>query len=747
MLHDDSLINKPFDSSIPTDIEADSFSSPSVDSKSIELVKKGKAGQRYAFVGWYKKPRWHIRFRPGYDFDVDSNMLENAKKLFGEGNYVVADEKISGIVHKTLEIQITAEEPGLVGIDKDTPKIFKIAGSFFKISDESFLWINRSTANINISRKNELALCCFTFEKTKFDFKHPKYTLDYHLMRSLDEKNFKSIAENTTPIIGGKIIIYNDESLKENCYSFDIANEWDKIAEMKAGPEKNKIIHDMLMRTIYIASGIEPDKDGDGYEAIVLRTLKIAKSENIILNLEYIPPGFDTQSSETALSLAAKRGYKNLVKILIDHGSNVCCVTEKDETLPPYAIEHYIKKNEEFIRAVLDNKIPIDQPNSDNLTLLYMATMQQDQILIYKLLEKNANVNLKSNGDTLLLKAIQQNNDSLIDLFLSHSADPNLSASNDLTPLLLAVKNKNVTLIEKLLKHGAKPDPIDAKGITPLHQAILSGDLESVKLLLRYGANPNASSNNITPLEQAIILNNQSIIDVLLKAKADPNLTTPSGTTPLALAAKQVNIDVLLALLEAKANPNTVINEGQTLLHIATANGNLKMVQYLIKRKASIMLEDKDGNTPLSIAMENGHDNIIKELLNAVTFSKESFDKGYKSLEKLVKELRHLEKKFQSAIPFEATQALLKELNTLISTAYKNYANIKDDKRQTNAENNLKESIRLLLKNPNTEIIKFADTNFLSGQKKSTTLKQALTEIIFQSPLNDSFLPKWSSFG
>ncbi|MBV8802974.1 MAG: ankyrin repeat domain-containing protein, partial [Gammaproteobacteria bacterium] len=268
--------------------------------------------------------KWHIRLRPGYPFTIDAKTAEDAQKRFSN-RYVIAEQTNIGIVHRKVEKQVTEKEPLLFRPDEMNPRIFQEAGSFWKLKDGKILWINRSTANTNINKKNELALSCFAFSPKKFDFSRPAYTNEFHLRRSSAEDFFCPMANTVTVQLGGNEAIFY--SATADCYSFNIAKEWQIICEMKEGPEKILLIQEKLMRTIYISAGIDPDKDNDGLLPLIKNALKVANEEKISLNLDEIPQGFDKKNG-TALEMAIKKGYIDVALLLIDNGAsiNLSCI-------------------------------------------------------------------------------------------------------------------------------------------------------------------------------------------------------------------------------------------------------------------------------------------------------------------------------------------------------------------------------------------------------------------------------------
>ena len=97
----------------------------------------------------------------------------------------------------------------------------------------------------------------------------------------------------------------------------------------------------------------------------------------------------------------------------------------------------------------------------------------------------------------LSLAAFFERHDVVIFLLARH-ADPNAHSKNriNITPLHSAVDRRDQTLVEILLSHGADPNAAEFLGGTPLHTAAMVGMESIVQLLVRHGANTNLKMND-----------------------------------------------------------------------------------------------------------------------------------------------------------------------------------------------------------------------------------------------------------
>lgn len=112
------------------------------------------------------------------------------------------------------------------------------------------------------------------------------------------------------------------------------------------------------------------------------------------------------------------------------------------------------------------------------------------------------------------------------------------------TPLSLSLwAYNNKKMVELLLTHGADPNVVLSYGVTPILRAVQRNLPEDVVLLLANNANPNVDYSNSTPLIQAVIRDERPIVLILLANGADPNLRDTAGHTPLYYAEYPPNSD------------------------------------------------------------------------------------------------------------------------------------------------------------------------------------------------------------
>lgn len=129
-------------------------------------------------------------------------------------------------------------------------------------------------------------------------------------------------------------------------------------------------------------------------------------------------------------------------------------------------------------------------------------------------------------GDRAIHYACKNNNNEIVKILLSASAEVNVYSYSKFTPLHIAAKIKNVTILSDLLKAKADVNACTNANATPLTLAATSKDFESVKLLLDSKADPNIQNKPLafTPLHIATSFRCDKIVDLLLQSGAKIHL-------------------------------------------------------------------------------------------------------------------------------------------------------------------------------------------------------------------------------
>ena len=201
---------------------------------------------------------------------------------------------------------------------------------------------------------------------------------------------------------------------------------------------------------------------------------------------------------------------------------------------------------------------------SDESTLLE-ASRNGETGTVRELLEAGTDPNAtRDDGWTPLMLAAMNGNEEIIDLLLSHKADPNKGETEYGTAVATAavtpvVEEKvSLQILRKLLDGGADVDSQNGVGMTPLFYAAREGKPEVVKMLVKSGANINHQDvRNWTPLFMAIISEDAEIVSYLLREGANPHTKNwETRRTLLHHAVNQGVLETVRLLLEAGVDPD-----------------------------------------------------------------------------------------------------------------------------------------------------------------------------------------------
>jgi len=178
----------------------------------------------------------------------------------------------------------------------------------------------------------------------------------------------------------------------------------------------------------------------------------------------------------------------------------------------------------------------------------------------------------------------------LVQLLLSHNADPNIKSCYGMTPLHSAIHLKSTSLVRLLINHDSNINAQNNDGHTPLHLLALDkyddDEHEIARLLLENGADPTAQNKDgMTALHLAAGLNHVDVAKVLIENSANVDSTTNWGSTALHSAARSNSVDVAMLLIENSANLDaTVVSglfRGLTPLQVAEKWSRQEMVDLL----------------------------------------------------------------------------------------------------------------------------------------------------------------------
>lgn len=261
----------------------------------------------------------------------------------------------------------------------------------------------------------------------------------------------------------------------------------------------------------------------------------------------------------TALLIAARNGYQNSVRALVETGANVNEVSAGDHSSPlviAICNGHY-----DLAVYLLDHGADPNLATIDGLAGLY-ATEDTEY----------AQVGWAPNPITAQEKTSYL---ELLKILLAYHGNP----------------NQQLTKALWFRPTSHNQEWVDKKGATPFWRAAMATDVEAMKILLKGGADPKiASGEGVTPL----------MVAAGLGWGANSSRTVPDGWLPA----------VKYLVEEVGADVNAQDAYQYTALHGAAYRGDNEAVRYLVAKGAKVDGRSKKGQTVTDMAngpMVNAH--------------------------------------------------------------------------------------------------------------------------------------------
>ena len=311
-----------------------------------------------------------------------------------------------------------------------------------------------------------------------------------------------------------------------------------------------------------------------------------------------------------AVHIAGRKGFVQLVQLLVDCGADVNALNEYGQT-PLHTAAGGEKDCPELCSILLKHDAKIDAVDKDGNQPLHLACKRRHTSTSRFLLSHGAVVNASNEyGQTPLHTAAGGEKDcpELCSILLKHDAKIDAVDKDGNRPLHLACKRRHTSTSRFLLSRGAVVNALNEYGQTPLHTAA-DGERDSPELcymLLKHNAKIDAvDKDGNQPLRLAWKQWHAATVRLLLSHGADVTVLNKQQRKPLHLA----NESVLKSYDSFGANANARTKDGETLLHTAAGGENdcPELCSMLLKHNAKIDAVDRDGNQPLHLACKRGH--------------------------------------------------------------------------------------------------------------------------------------------
>ena len=373
-------------------------------------------------------------------------------------------------------------------------------------------------------------------------------------------------------------------------------------------------------------------------------------------------------SEPSALCIACRNGNLAIVDCLLKNGAATAFVDSDGNSALHFAVDRHDQQagSEEYdpiVTLLLQHDAPVNVVSNAGETPLYVACKKGLIGVVKQLIDCRADVGLTTSDSNKypLIIACEINSRDIAMMLLERGADSNVSSDGE-TPLKLASANGDDVLVKQLISHRAKVNQMQNVSDTALHVAMVrckcpknEASINIVKRLLKNRAQPNAfNEKGQTPLYLACVSTigevNLEIVQILLEHGGDPNICPPLSSTrpmmpapilyqlyadyadyvlpPLSAVSNCGNAELAGLLMRFGANVGHKTERGRTALHYAicgdgrfirhidfSKSNPVTTAEMLLSAGADANAMDKTGASPLYLACESGKTELVKLLL------------------------------------------------------------------------------------------------------------------------------------
>jgi ankyrin repeat protein len=339
-------------------------------------------------------------------------------------------------------------------------------------------------------------------------------------------------------------------------------------------------------------------------QTVLMTAARAGSAEVVKLLLDH---GAEVNSKEswrgqTALMWATAENHPDVVQVLVDHGAEVNAVSSVFDfsgmkTKPGDVPMHFPRGGfsallfaarggfTECAKILLDHGADIAIADPDNTSALVLAIINGHYDTAAFLLDRKADPNAAdSSGRAPLFAAVDMR-----DIYQSNRPAPketNKVEPLELIKMLLARGADPNAKLTKLIPARAVldfPDVMMGEGATPFLRAAKSADIPVMQLLLDKGADPK-------------VVTKAGVTALMVAAGMGHQKTVRGGGEP--------RIESMKICLDKGVDVNAVTDKTlNTALHAAAGQGTDDIVQFLADHGAKLDLKDNKGRTPMDVAL------------------------------------------------------------------------------------------------------------------------------------------------
>ncbi|XP_010704624.1 ankyrin repeat and SOCS box protein 15 isoform X4 [Meleagris gallopavo] len=295
---------------------------------------------------------------------------------------------------------------------------------------------------------------------------------------------------------------------------------------------------------------------------------------------------YKTSDGETPLTLAAKAGFVENVRALLEKGVWPNTTNDKGETPLLIAVR---SGSFEMVSTLIKHNCRIHQPCVKRWSAMHEAAKQGRKDIVSLLLKNGGNVNLKD--------------------------------GYGVTPLGVAAEYGHCDVLEHLIHKGGDVQALADDGSSILFEAAGGGNPDCIALLLEYGGSGNVPNKaGLLPIHKAAYEGHYLVLKYLIPVTSQTAIQK-SGISPVHSAADGQNSQCLELLIESDFDVNTVLDdhisnsyddERKTALYFAVSNNDILCTEILLKAGAN---PNKDPLNCLLVAVRGGNHEIFCDFI------------------------------------------------------------------------------------------------------------------------------------
>lgn len=261
------------------------------------------------------------------------------------------------------------------------------------------------------------------------------------------------------------------------------------------------------------------------------------------------------------------------------------------------------------VRRSLPQRRQSEQINAFNrgITPLHAACGNAQPLTAQLLLQEGANIHAFAKNDhkpAAIHYASRSGDATIVDMLLSHGADPNALRADNITALMDAAATDHLDAMRVLVSSGAIPNTTDHLGRHALaHACAGKASLDTVAFLLRHRLPTTSRDSHARALLHFVASrNNWHLIELLVQHGANTEVINDAGHRPIHIAGWLGHYDTIDQLVDNGAKLEARTRYGDTALHLAAHQNHIEAVRLLISKGADLSAPGKDKKMAEALA-------------------------------------------------------------------------------------------------------------------------------------------------